>query len=161
MAGYGDDNGFKEWLDESGYDLDANPTPAAVLRQRGSVYVDGTYGPRAPGVPTGGFAQERAWPRTGAVINGEAVPSDVIPRAWVEASYYAAYQEALKPGSLTVMSTPNRTVKRVKTGSTDIEFADAEGAGAATPTLSAIEGLLASILPPVETGTPLRIWSIG
>ena len=66
MAGYGDDDGFQAFLTANGYTLPDGAPAAAVLRQRGSVYVDGTYSLRFSGSPTGGAAQEREWPRTGA-----------------------------------------------------------------------------------------------
>lgn len=56
MAGYGTDAGLADWLAGQGLALpDGAPAPAA-LRQRGSDYVDGTYGPRFVGQPAGGFA---------------------------------------------------------------------------------------------------------
>lgn len=74
MAGYGDDEGFATWLAENGYTLpDGAPLPV-VLRQRGSAYLDATYGPRFVGVPTDP-EQEREWPRTGATIFGTALVS--------------------------------------------------------------------------------------
>jgi len=38
----------------------------AAARQRGSLFIDGTYGLRFPGTPSGGLDQEREWRRTGA-----------------------------------------------------------------------------------------------
>jgi hypothetical protein len=54
MAGYGNDEGFATWLAENGHTLpDGAPLPA-VLRQRGSVYIDGHYGMRFAGEKAGG-----------------------------------------------------------------------------------------------------------
>lgn len=111
MAGYGDDTAFQAWLDGQGFSLPAgSPTPAA-LRQRGSGYVDAFC---FPGVPAGVFAQERAWPRTGAEAYGQTIPADTIPAAIVLASYAAGYFEALNPGALTTKSTIDQQVKRKK-----------------------------------------------
>lgn len=163
MAGYGDDEDFGNWLDENGYDLDSNPTPFAVLRQRGSAYVDRTYAPRARGVPTGGFAQERAQPRTGATVNGELIPANVVPRAWVEASYHAALYEAGNPGGLEVVITAAAAIKREKTASLETEYFAGSGDALADaiPLLSAVDGLLAPFLYPAEMPFGLGLWAIG
>lgn len=111
MAGYGDDTAFADWLTDNGFSLPVGaPTPAA-LRQRGSVHVDAHD---FPGVPTGGFAQERAWPRTGAEAYGETIPADTIPSAIVQASYAAGYFEAVNSGALTTNSSLDPQVKRKK-----------------------------------------------
>lgn len=153
MAGYGDDAGFTSWLAENGYVLPAGAPDKAVLRQRGSTYIDGTYGERFPGLPTGGLEQERAWPRTGATIYGSALASDLIPQRVVEASYFAAYFEATAPGSLAVVMDPAKRVKRQKLGPIEREFFE-QGDGVPSsfaPVSSIIEGLLAPLLgPPSE-----------
>lgn len=148
MAGYGSDGGFDVWLAENGYTAPVTPTKA-VLRQRGSAYVDGLYGPRFPGAPTGGIAQERAWPRTGATAYGADIASNAIPDAMVKASYFAAYQEGLKPGRLAV-SAAGGAVKRKKVEGLEVEYFDGAKAGAAgvTPTFSYIDGLLGPLLAP-------------
>ena len=66
MAGYGDDSGLAAYLAAQGYVLPEGAATLAVLRQRGSDYLDGLYGAQFRGVPTDGVTQERAWPRTGA-----------------------------------------------------------------------------------------------
>lgn len=148
MAGYGADDGFTDWLTANGYVLPVGAPSASVLRQRGSAYVDGLYGPRALGAPTGGYVQERAWPRTGATAFGSAIPDDAIPNAWVEASYAAALYEAQNPGGLAVVATPGEAVKREKVGSLEVEYQAAQGGAleAATPMLLTVEGLVAPFL---------------
>lgn len=145
MAGYGDDTAFAAWLSEQGFALPAgSPTPAA-LRQRGSGYVDAYC---FPGVPTGGFAQERAWPRTGAEAYGQAIPSDTVPSAIVQASYAAGYFEALNPGALTSRSSLDAGVKRKRVrveGAVDTEteyFADGSAAPGAGIEIPMVEALL-------------------
>src|SRR3954470_20556169 len=139
MAGYGDDTKFNAWLAANGYALPSGLT-APVLRQRGSVYIDGLYGPQFSGTPTGGFTQERAFPRTGATAYGAAVPTDAIPVAVEHASYFAAYHEALNPGALSVAVTAAALVKRKKVGSIEIEYREGSGDSVtnATPLLSAV-----------------------
>jgi hypothetical protein len=147
MAGYGDDSGFTAWLAANGYVLPAGAPSPAVLRQRGSTYIDGLYGPRFSGVPTGGFAQERAWPRTDACAYGSSIGSGIIPDAVVQASYFAAYAEAVAPGSLSTTYTPGtaKVLTEVKGIKWEV-VGDASEAGAMIPVISAVEGLLAPFL---------------
>lgn len=170
MAGYGSDGDFQTWLSDNGYTLPAGAPSEAVLRQRGSVYVDATYGPRFRGKPTGGYAQERQWPRTGAVVNGETIPDDVVPLAVIHASFMAAWQEASEPGSLSAIASASDTIKREKVGPLETEYQDAsrmqEGKpydplapSATTPILTAIDGLLKPFLVLADFG--IGVWSIG
>jgi hypothetical protein len=148
MAGYGDDAGFTAWLTANGHTLPSGTPAEAVLRQRGSVYVDGLYGRRFVGLPTEGYGQERAWPRTGAVASGGAVPSDVVPVAVEHASYAAALHEASNPGSLSAAASQAAAVKREKVGPMEVEYVAGSGDAAldATVRLTEVEGLLAPFL---------------
>jgi len=156
MAGYGTDQGFTDWLAANGYTLAVGAPSAAVLRERGSAYIDGAYGTRFSGAPTGSIAQERAWPRTDATAYGSAIGSDVIPDAIVKASYHAAYAEASAPGSLSASGSEATRVKREKVeGAVEVEYQAAGAAFSAaslTPVLTTVEGLLAPFLVP--TGVP-------
>lgn len=146
MAGYGTDGAFEAWLEASGYE-NSSTLELSALRQRGSVYIDGLYGIRFLGTPAGGYAQERAWPRTGAAdYYGSAIPADVVPAPVVEASYFAAYQEAASPGSLSIANSPGSRVKRETVASLEVEYFDdgsASSSPGAAPVFSYIEGLLA------------------
>lgn len=157
MAGYGSDAGFTAWLAENGLELPEGGLAEAVLRQRGSVYLDGTYGSRFPGVPTGGYAQERAWPRTGATVFNADLPSNVIPDAVISASYFAALQEATSPGSLSVTVTQDQRVKREKVGPIETEYQSGGGDAvtSATPLLTSVEGLLSPFFTKAECGVLL------
>lgn len=145
MAGYGDDAKFNAWMVSNGYSLPTGGVAVAVLRQRGSAYIDGLYGSGFSGQPTGGFEQERAWPRTGACAHGQPIPSDVVPVAVEQAAYAAAYQEGTKPGSLTVAATSAGSLKRKKIDVIEKEYFEGTGDAVADNTLrlSAVEGLLA------------------
>lgn len=164
MAGYGDDAGFTAWLGDNGYALPTEPgTPsAAILRNRGSNYIDAVYGSRFVGsvVDAG---QERQWPREGAIVNGKLMPSNVIPAAVINASYQAALQEANEPGSLSVVGSASSAVKREKVGSLEVEYSNAQSDGTAssiTPLISIVDGMLAPFLK--DDSLPyLGIWSIG
>jgi len=164
MAGYGDDAGFTAWLADNGYSLPADPTPpsAAVLRNRGSNYIDAVYGARFLGSVVDA-SQERQWPREGAIVNGKLLPSDVVPAAVINASYQAAYQEAVSPGSLSVVGSVSSTVKREKVGQLEVEYQSAQSDGTAagiTPLISIVDGMLAPYLR-CEDLVYLGIMSIG
>jgi hypothetical protein len=163
MAGYGDDAGFTAWLADNGYTLpEGSPSPA-VLRNRGSQYIDAVYGSRFLGsvVDAG---QERQWPREGAIVNGKLLPSNIVPAAVISASYYAAYQEAASPGSLSVVGTSSSAVKRVKVGQIEKEYQTAKDndgtAASITPLISIVDGMLAPYLRD-ESLVCLGIWSVG
>ena len=148
MSGYGSDSGFAAWLTDNGYALpDAAPDPA-ILRQRGSAYLDALYGAQFSGTPTAGFDQERAWPRTGAEARGASIPDDIIPVAIDQASYAAAWHEANNLGSLSVSASAAKSVKRKKIDVIETEFFEGSGDAVADSTvrLSAVEGLVAPFL---------------
>ncbi|MER8959309.1 DnaT-like ssDNA-binding protein [Mesorhizobium sp. M0701] len=151
MAGYGDDAGFTAYAAAAGYTVPAGTIAAA--RQRGSAYIDGTYGMRFPGQPTGGLAQERAWPRTGATVYGSTLASDLIPQRVIDASYEAAYLELVKPGSLLISFDPSRKVKRQKVEGIEREFFEPSDNGNIfapdAPISTIIEGLLAPLIGPM------------
>ncbi|MDP9809361.1 hypothetical protein J2W42_002209 [Rhizobium tibeticum] len=163
MAGYGDDTTFEAWLTENGYSLPVGALAPAVLRNRGSQYIDAVYGSRFVGSVVDPV-QERQWPREGAIVNGKPFPSDVVPAAVINASYYAAYQEAVKPGSLSVIGTSSSAVKRVKVGQIEKEYQtskDDDGTAVSiTPLISIVDGMLAPYLRDL-TQISFGIWSVG
>ncbi len=160
MAGYGDDTGFAAWLVDAGLTLPVGAPLPAVLRQRGSDYLDATYAARLQcSAPTGGFDQERAWPRAGHLIYGDALDPAAIPAAWVKASYRAAYREAVTPGWATSSRDPSRMTKREKADVVEREFFEpGETAGASGANIDAmIEGLIGPFLCGEYGGLPLHI----
>lgn len=162
MAGYGEDAGLQSWLSDSGHTLPEGAPALAVLRQRASDYIDTFYGPAFSGRPTDGAAQERAWPRIGATAWGQPIDAATVPAAVVAATYAAAYQEALAPGTLNAIVTPSATVKREKVGELEVEYFAGSGDALADATLrmGTVEGLLTPFLAkPVEGGA--FIWAVG
>lgn len=158
MSGYGTDQELSEYLSGLGLHLPGSP-PAAVLRQIGSDYVDGAYEARLQcSGRTGGWGQERAWPRTGHAVSGQSLPPDLIPQAWINASYRAAYLHATQPGWATGGRDPNRTTKRLKAGEAEVEyFGASEGAqlGNAAPGFNVdplIDGMVSVLLCPQGRG---------
>jgi hypothetical protein len=150
MAGYGDNTAFTDYVTGNGYIVPSGTSDGLITaaRQRGSMVVD-RYEVKFSGRRTGGFAQERAWPRTGAMTYyGEAVPPDIVPVAIVNASYEAAFLELMKPGSLSPVVTGSSVAKRKKVGQLEIEYSSSSAASVdelvalATPVVTTIEGLL-------------------
>lgn len=161
MAGYGDDTGFNDWLASNGFSLPVGSSTPAQLRQVGSTHVDAHD---FPGAPAGGFAQERAWPRSGATAYQQDIPDDVIPWAIEQASYAAGYFEAKNPGALTTRSSADQRVKRERVeGVVDKEFFDggADGAANEAVTIPMVEGMLAPFLAGDEPAVSLGILALG
>lgn len=164
MAAYGDDAGFTAWLAEQGYTLpDTAPAPA-VLRARGSAYVD-SYEPQWTGQRTGGVMQELAWPRTGASANCvQSIPSDLIPPAVVNAAYRAGWLEASTPGVLVgATAAPGQRIQMQQVDVIKRQFFDD---GKATvgdgPSFidSMIDGWLSTFICDA-TKTGVFMWTLG
>lgn len=160
MAGYGDNAGFEAYAAAAGYTLPVGYTQPQVTsaRQRGSLVID-RYEKYFSGTRTGGYAQERAWGRTGAsTYYGEAIPTGEIPSAIISASYEAAFLELTNPGSLSPVVTGSATVKREKIGQLEVEYSVssstsvADMVAMATPVVTIIEGLLWPFLTPIIPG---------
>lgn len=131
MSAYGDNDSFKAWVDAQGLALpdDAN---LSALRLVGSNYVDAAYEYRLScSHRAGGFEQERAWPRSGHRVNGQLVPDNLVPLAWVNASYRAAYLQAMNPEWATGSIDPNRITRREKVDVIEREFFSPNGPSSA------------------------------
>lgn len=150
---YGTDQGFTDYLAAQGLTLPDDAPDPAVLRQLGSSYVDTAYGYKLTcSRRTGGWDQELEFPRTGHRVNGQLLPSDLIPNAWIHASYRAAWLNATTPGWSTAQVTPGRITKRERVDTLEREFfsqEDAGGVGSAAPgmpTDAIINGLVMPFL---------------
>lgn len=141
MAGYGTDQGFTDWLAGMGYSLPVGaPTPAA-LRARGSAYLDGTYEGIWTGYRTAGVMQERGWPRTGATVAcTQPIPSDAIPIAVVEASYRAAYLDALTPGTLSSSATSGQRIAKERVDVIEVAYHNDGSAAAGSGAVGFVDG---------------------
>lgn len=145
---YGTDQAFTDWLASQGLTLPEDAPTPAVLRLIGSSYVDAAYEHLLQcSSRTGGFEQELAWPRTGHKVNGQTVPSDLIPPAWINASYRAAYLQATSPGWATNSVDATRQTKREKVDTIEREFfasSEAPGSNAAPgmPSDAMINGMV-------------------
>lgn len=163
MASYGDDAGLTAWLAEQGYALPGTAPSLAVLRARGSAYVDG-YEQFWTGYRTDGALQELGWPRTGASLNCKiAVPSDLIPPAVINAAYRAAWLEGETPGILAgATPSPGSRVKRQKVDVIEREFFDdgkATVAGGPSFIDSTIDGWLSGFI--CDDKDSAFMWTLG
>lgn len=158
MAGYGDDTAFAAYLTANGYTLPDGAASAAILRQRGSAYIDALYGWRFPGVPVDGSSQDRAWPRTGAHdIYGTAIASDAVPTRIIDASYEAAWIEANSAGALSKTFTPGE--QKVLTEVKGIKWTltgDATREKAMSVVSTVIEGILYPLI-----GSDMRLPAVA
>lgn len=150
MMSYGNRESFGQYVTDHGYVIPESATDAqiAAAMLRGSLVID-RYEPKFSGARTGGYDQARAWPRTGAVTNyGQAIPADDTPKPIIDASYEASFLELITPGSLSPVVMGNAVTKREKVGELEVEYAvsssnsSADVVAAATPVVTAIEGLL-------------------
>jgi hypothetical protein len=162
---YGSDEGLAAYLASMGYVLPTGAPSAAVLRARGSAYLDGAYEGLWTGQRTGGVMQADGWPRTGAKIGCVTdIADDVIPLAVINAAYRAAWLEASAPGALSPAPVIGARVKRERVeGAVEQEFFDdgKASAGAAGGFIDpAIDGAMQAFIC-ANTGSGLFLMSVG
>lgn len=110
---YGDSEGFTAYHTARGRTIpdtwDDTVINASLLVA--AEWLDGVYGSSYSGFKTGGFLQEREWPRTTALTNTYPQyifqPSEMPDRV-ISAAYEAAFRDASTPGSLQVDYTPGK-----------------------------------------------------
>lgn len=127
MTIYGTIEGFTAYFNERGTDLpatleDETIEPALLVA---SEWIDRTYGSSFSGTKTGGFLQDREWPRTGAVTNttpAYAFSNSEIPAQLAYATYEAAYRHISTPGSLLIDYTPNKYQSVRIDGTLSVEY---------------------------------------
>ncbi|MCF3934342.1 hypothetical protein L1787_13075 [Acuticoccus sp. M5D2P5] len=144
---YGDAAGFSAYAAANGYTSPAGDIDAALARA--TTYLDGLYGRRFSGAPIGGAAQNREWPRAGAVdVYGYALPPEVVPARVINATYEAALLELASPGSLSATITPDQRKVLTKVDKIEWEIVPGgkDGVEGATPTSTRIEGILWPLL---------------
>lgn len=139
---------------------------------RASLYVDGLGQRRLsnmrfislfPGTPTGGRAQELAWPRKDASdMSGVAIDPATVPREVEQATYAAALREVVTPGSLSPDYRPGSIVKREKLDVIETEYqpvADSsDGKSPVRPIITEVADLLAPVMTAAsQTPWPLTV----
>ena len=140
MAVHGTPEGFDEWLAARGYQMPTGAPSAAILLQRATDYIDGTYGPR--------------------LIGDQTV--DPLLTALANATYAAALYEAQNPGGLSASASQSGAVKREKVDVLEVEYVAGSGdvIADATVRLSIVEGYLAPYLRP-DGIAGLGLWAVG
>lgn len=141
--------GRAEWGNAS-----ADDRTAALVR--GSDYIDQRYrgpvgecaGQSFPGTKTGGRAQEREWPRTGATDrSGNPIDWAEIPVEVERAAFEAALRELLQPGSLSPDYIASELVTREKVGPIDISYEGKVESGVPNrPFVTVVDEILAPVL---------------
>ncbi|WP_057464356.1 DnaT-like ssDNA-binding protein [Pseudovibrio sp. POLY-S9] len=119
----------------------------------GAVYVDGEYVARING-QLSSYEQERAWPRVGATTcDGVAIPDDVTPQGWREASFEAAYLESKTPGILAPNEDRSVVLTEKTIGPMTKKFKAVSDGSSSGKYFGAIEQAVARFLQPETTAT--------
>lgn len=164
---YGDATGFTAYFTARGKTVSGSwhtaDINAALLVA--SEWIDGIYGPSFIGHKTGGFTQEREWPRTGAQARATGVwgsyynfPTDVIPDEVKNATYEAAYRQLSTPGSLSVDYTPAKYKKLSIDGAVSLEYAQFSNAAETQTKLTIVDTILALLL---DSNSPNQMSSLS
>lgn len=127
MGFYGNVDDFETYHESRGrvipVDWDDDYIESALLVA--SEWLDGQYGNVWSGYPTGGYTQERLWPRTSAVTNTYPeyiFEDDQIPDNVIKATYEAAFREATTQGSLQKDFTPNKYTSVSVDGAISVDY---------------------------------------
>jgi len=120
-----------------------------------SEWLDNKYGELFYGQQTGGYLQERQWPRESAYTNtlpSYVFASNEIPTKVTYAAFEAAYRELSEAGSLQVDYTPSE-FKSVKVdGAVAIEYAGINQASEIQKQIMIVEQLLTPLLDTRKAG---------
>lgn len=160
---YGTAEGFAEYHEARGRALlatwDDDYINAALLSA--SEWIDAVYGPSFVGYKTGGFEQEREWPRASAVVivrhntshiaatqqnTTYVFDTDAIPDRVVNATYEAAWRHAVTPGSLLKDYTPGKYKNVSIDGALSVEFRQFDHSYEVQTQIGAVDTLLWPLL---------------
>lgn len=149
---YGTAEGFVEYHENRGREIpgtwDDDTVDAALLSA--SEWVDSIYGPSFIGYKTGGFEQEREWPRTAATVWSATppytFPTSEIPERVVNAVYEAAWRHASSPGSLMVDYTPGKYKSVTIEGALSVDYTQFSSASETQIQIGAVDTLLWPLL---------------
>lgn len=126
---YGSAAGFISYHENRGRTIPAHWTnsviEAALLLA--SEWVDRRYGNLFEGFKTGGYTQEREWPRTAAYTNNFPIyvfADDEMPDAVAHAAYEAAFRECTTEGTLNVDFTPSKYKSVSVDGAVSVDYND-------------------------------------
>ena len=115
-----------------------------------SEWLDAVYRSSFPGLKVGLRAQEREWPRTGAIdIYGYAISESGVPTEIENATYEATHREIENPGSLSVDYTPTKYKSASVDGAVSVQFQQFDSAAETQIRITIVD----QILGPVLTGS--------
>lgn len=155
---YGNAAYFSTYIQQRGMefplDWDEDDQNAALLVA--SEWIDNVFGPSFTGYKTGGFEQEREWPRSAAFTNTypqhNFLTTD-IPDRVVKATYEAAYRQLSSPGSLMVDYTPNKYKSVSIDGALSVDYAQFSSSADIQKQFAIIDSLLAPLLTLTGAGS--------
>lgn len=155
---YGDKAGFESYHESRGRELpgtwDDDVIEAALLVA--SEWIDNIYGAQFSGQKTGGFDQEREWPRSGAYATvppaPHLFPDDVTPDRVIKATYEAAWRQASTPGSLQVDYTPGKYKSVSIDGAISVDYAQFSQATDIQTQIGIVDSLLWPLLNAAGAG---------
>lgn len=124
--------------------------PHATVLEKGLVaseWLDARYRSMFGGLKTGGRAQEREWPRTGASdIEGYSIDSTVVPPEVKYATYEALRREIDTPGILAKDYTPNKYQKASVSGAVSVDYTNFNSATETQMQLQIVNDILSNII---------------
>lgn len=123
-----------------------------------SEWLDDKYGDRFYGFPTGGYTQERQWPRTLAYTNTYPVyvfATDEIPNEVVEATYEVAWREANEQGCLSVDFTPSKYTSVSVDGAVSVTYDNTRDAQDIQKQIEPVERMLKDLFDPSKYSSKL------
>lgn len=134
--------GYTDWAE-------ALPADREAAIARATLGIDYVYGDRFPGSKVSPRVQSLKWPRKEAEdARGYEIGEEEIPTEIMKAVAEAAYLEWVQPGYLMPNWTPDQLVISETLGPLSVTYSDpaAFGMGGNLPTLSKIDGILATLL---------------
>lgn len=151
MTIYGSNEGFQEYFESRGQDIPGtwDDTYIAAALLVASEWVDGVYGPQFSGYKTGGYNQEREWPRAAAYANVYPCynfANTDIPDRVVNATYEAAFRQATTPGSLSVDYVPGKYKSVSVDGAISVDYAQFSSTSDVQMQIAVIDVLLWPLL---------------
>jgi len=145
---YASEDDFDTYTEDRAYVVVVGDTEAALIR--GTQSLEAMYGTRWPGQRLNGRDQGLGWPRTGAIdANGETIDENEVPIEVIEATAELAMRELATPGSTSPDLARGGTVRRVRAGSVEVEYASN---AQATTTFTLIDGILEPLIGPTTHG---------
>lgn len=127
---YGNADGFKEYLGARGKKLNCSWTDGLINSALlvASEWLDTIYEDSWIGYKTGGYTQERSWPRTSATVKNAygwyTFPTNEIPTQVISATYEAAFRHLTDANVLQPDYTPSKYKSVSVHGAVSVVYSD-------------------------------------